>query len=148
MKDSETNRVAAGRMDETDATALQGFVRAHVEPGATLYTDETKAYAVMPEFMHEAVNHSAKEFVCGMASTNGMESFWSMLKRGYRGIYHKSTEKHVDRFVAEFAARYNIRNANTVDMMGTVAHDSVGCRRHCRDLLANNGLPSRARAAA
>ena len=72
--------------------ALQTFVREHVEPGATLYTDEAAAYRGMPEFEHEAVNHSTKEFVRGMASTNGMESFWSMLKRGYQGTFHHFSE--------------------------------------------------------
>ena len=60
MKDRETNRVVARRMEATDATALQTFVREHVQPGATLYTDEAADYAGMPEFDHEAVKHSAR----------------------------------------------------------------------------------------
>ncbi len=63
VKDRDTNQVAARRMEGTDASALQSFVREHVAPGATLYTDEAPAYAGMPEYAHEAVKHSAKEFV-------------------------------------------------------------------------------------
>lgn len=145
VKDRDTNRVAARRMEETDATALQGFVRAHVEPGAMLYTDEAPAYKGMPEYDHEAVKHSAKEFVRGMASTNGMESFWAMLKRGYQGTYHKFSEKHLDRYVGEFAGRHNIREADTEDQMAIVARQAVGKRLRYRDLIADNGLPSGAR---
>ena len=58
VKDRRTNRVTARRVSRTDATALQGFVRENVAPGATLYTDEARAYAGMPEFEDEAVNHS------------------------------------------------------------------------------------------
>ena len=145
VKDRETNRVAARRMEETDASALQSFVREHVEPGATLYTDEAAAYAGMPEYDHEAVKHSAKEFVRGMASTNGMESFWSMLKRGYQGTYHKFSEKHLDRYVGEFAGRHNIREADTEDQMAIVARQTVGRRLRYADLIADNGLSSGAR---
>lgn len=145
VKDRKTNRVVARRMENTDATALQSFVRENVEAGATLYTDEAAAYAGMPEFEHKAVNHSAKEYVRDMAHTNGMESFWSVLKRGYVGTFHKFSEKHLDRYVAEFSGRHNIRSSDTVDMMGTIAKQSVGKRLRYKDLTADNGLPSGAR---
>ncbi len=145
VKDRETNRVAARRMEATDASALQTFVRDHVEPGATLYTDEAAAYRGMSEYTHEAVNHSVKEFVRGMATTNGMESFWAMLKRGYQGTYHKFSEKHLDRYVGEFAGRHNIREADTEDQMAIVARQTVGKRLRYKDLTADNGLPSGAR---
>ncbi len=121
-------------------------MREHVEPGATLYTDEARAYAGMPEYTHEAVNHSAKEFVDGMAHINGIESFWAMLKRGYQGAFHKFSEKHLDRYVAEFAGRHNVREADTEDQMAIVVRQAVGCRLRYRDLIADNGLPSGARA--
>ena len=145
VKDRETNKVAARRMEETDASALQSFVREHVEPGATLYTDEAAAYAGMPEFDHESVKHSAKEFVRGMASTNGMEALWSMFKRGYVGTYHKFSEKHLDLYVGEFCGRHNIREADTEDQMAIVARQTVGRRLRYADLIADNGLPSGAR---
>ena len=145
VKDRETNRVAARRVSQTEAMALQGFVRENVEPGATLYTDEARAYAGMPEFTHEAVNHSAKEFVREMAHTNGMESFWAMLKRGYQGTFHKFSEKHLDRYVGEFAGRHNIRPRDTLDMMRSIAIGMAGKRLRYRDLIADNGLPSGAR---
>ena len=66
---------------------------------------------------HEGVRHSAKEYVSGQAHTNGIESFWSMLKRGYMGIYHNMSVKHLNRYVNEFAGRHNLREADTLDQM-------------------------------
>ena len=62
-------------MTDTTKPTLQGFVREHSEPGATLYTDDHGSYAGMLEFDHGAVNHSIAEYVRGQAHTNGMESF-------------------------------------------------------------------------
>ncbi len=148
VKDRESGRVAAQRISQTDATALQGFVRHHAAPGATLYTDEAKAYKGMPEFDHEAVNHSVGKYVWEMAHTNGLESFWSMLKRGYQGTFHKFSEKHLDRYVRELSGRHNIRPRDTLDMMRSVVIGMVGKRLRYRDLIADNGLSSGARPAA
>ena len=145
VKDRDTNRVIARRMERTDASTLQTFVRENLSPGAILYTDEACAYVGMPEFEHEAVNHGSKEFVRDMAHTNGMESFWSMLKRGYNGTFHKFSEKHLDRYVSEFAGRHNVREADTSEQMGTIAGRTVGKRLRYRDLIAGNGLSSGAR---
>ena len=50
-------------------------------------------------------------------STNGMDSFWAMLKRGHQGIYHKMSPKHLDRYCQEFSGRHNARDADTIDQM-------------------------------
>ena len=144
-KDRDTNRVAARVVENTDAPTLQGFVREHVEPGATIYTDEAKAYKRMPEFDHEAVNHSVSEYVRDMVSTNGMESFWAMLKRGHQGVYHKMSPKHLDRYCQEFAGRHNARDADTIDQMAGVVAGMAGKRLRYADLTADNGLDSGAR---
>ena len=73
-KDRATNEVRAEVVEGTDAETLQGFVADHAAPGATVYTDEAKAYKGMP-FNHESVRHSTGEYVREMAHTNGMESF-------------------------------------------------------------------------
>ncbi len=144
VRDRATNHVTAQRVSQTTATALQGFVRENVARGATLYTDEAAAYRGMPEFEHEAVNHSVGEYVRDMAHTNGMESFWACLKRGYQGTFHKFSEKHLDRYVGEFAGRHNIRPLDTITMMERMAGGLVGKRLRYRDLIAD-GLPSGAR---
>ena len=94
-KDRGTNRVSATVVRGTDTATLQGFVAARTGAGAKVYTDEHAAYKGMP-FDHEAVQHGVGEYVRAQAHTNGMESFWSMLKRGYAGTFHKISPKHLD----------------------------------------------------
>ena len=143
-KDRDTNRIAARSIPATDAETLHGFVADHAAPDATVYTDDAVAYRGIPQ-EHEAVRHSAGEYVKGQASTNGIESFWAMLKRGYQGTFHHFSEKHTDRYVAEFAGRHNMRDADTIDMMGIVAADMRGKRVRYRELIAGSGLESGAR---
>ena len=146
-KDRETNEVRARVVANTEKPTLQGFVRDSAAPGATLYTDEHGSYAGMPEFAHEAVNHSVGEYVREMAHTNGIESFWAMLKRGYAGTYHKISPKHLQRYVNEFAGRHNVRPLDTLAQMESVVIGLVGKRLTYRDAIADNGLSSGARAA-
>lgn len=87
-------------------------------------------------FDHESVTHSAGEYVNGMAHVNGMESFWSMLKRGYHGTYHHMSAKHLDRYVREFAGRHNVRDLDTIVQMSTLARGMVGKRLKYTDLTA------------
>ena len=127
-KDRATGKVSARVVENTEKPPLQGFVRNNVEPGATLYTDEHGSYAGMPEFRHEAVNHSVSEYVRGMAHTNGMESFWAMLKRGYTGTFHHFSAKHLQRYVNEFATRQGLREHDTMDLMGALVARMIGRR--------------------
>ena len=133
-KDRATNRVSARVVDSTDRETLQGFVRLRVQKEATVITDEHGAYIGLPN--HRTVKHSVGQFVDGMASTNGIESFWSMLKRGYHGIYHRMSPKHLGRYVAEFAGRHNQRPLNTIDQMGAMVLGMEGKRLRYRELVA------------
>ena len=147
VKDRTTNEVRAKVVADTTGATLQGFVRQHAATGAKVYTDEATAYAgLAADFEHEAVNHSVAEYVRGQAHTNGMESFWSMLKRAHKGVYHKLSAKHLDRYVREFAGRHNVRELDTLEQMGAVVVGVVGKRLMYRQLIADNGLPSGARA--
>ena len=134
-KDRESNRVSARVVENTEGATLKGFIGEHTAPGATVYTDESKSYIGM-DFDHESVNHSAGEYVRGMAHTNGIESFWAMLKRGYQGTFHHFSEKHCDRYVSEFAGRHNIREKDTADQMSHIAHRMTGKRLRYRDLIS------------
>ncbi len=145
-KDREINQVAAKAIDRTDALTLQGFVRENAEPGATVYTDEAGGYAgLAQDYDHEAVNHSAGEYIRGQAGVNGMESFWATMKRAHKGTFHKISPKHLDRYCQEFAARHNLREADTIDIMRSIAAGSIGKRLRYRELIADNGLDSGAR---
>ncbi len=146
VKDCETNEVRAEVVRRTDGATLQGFVREHTEPGATVYSDEAAAYkGLARDYEHEPVNHSVSQYVRGQAHTNGMESFWSMLKRAHDGTFHKISPKHLQRYVSEFAGKHNHRNSGTlVQMRDTVAR-LIGRRLAYRDLIRHNGLSSGAR---
>ena len=140
-KDRETNQVAAKVIESTDAPTLQGFVGNHAAPGATVYSDDASAYEGMP-FDHETVTHSLSEYVRGDVHTNGIESLWSMMKRAHKGTFHKLSPKHLDRYVQEFAARHNLREQDTIDIMAAIAEGGVGKRLRYRDLIADNGRAS------
>ena len=73
-----------------------------------------------------SVNHSVGEYVRNQAHTNGVESFWAALKRGYYGTYHRISEKHLDRYVTEFAGRHNVREFDTIDQIAFLAKGMVG----------------------
>ena len=144
-KDRATRKVTARVVPATDKATLQGFVKQHAAPGAKVYTDEALVYHGLP-FNHATVRHSLQEYVRGDVHTNGIESLWSMLKRAHKGTFHKLSPKHLDRYVQEFAGRHNIREQDTVEQIASIQNGMEGKRLRYRQLIANNGLPSGARA--
>ena len=82
------------------------------------------SYAKLP--YHLSVNHSAGQYVDGMAHTNGVESFWALLKRGYYGTYHKASPRHLQRYVDEFAGRHNLRPLDTELRMIVMVQQMAG----------------------
>ena len=104
-------------------------------PYAQVNTDEAKAYAGMRN-PHEAVNHSVGQYDRDMAHTNRLESFWSLLKRGYHGTFHHFSAKHTGRYVTVFAGRHNIRERDTIDQMGEIVEGMEGKRLKYRDLVS------------
>lgn len=143
-KDRATNQVAAKVVDSTTTEELQGFVKDHAAAGAKVYTDDAAAYDSLP-FDHEAVKHSVAEYVRGQAHTNGIESFWAVLKRAHKGVFHKISPKHLNRYVTEFAGKHNVRDLDTLAQMTALVAGLAGKRLMHRDLVADNGLPSGAR---
>ena len=144
IKDRESNHVSAKVVEHTDAETLQGFVKQHAHPNATVYTDEATAFASLP-FNHASVKHSLSQYVRGDVHTNGIESLWSMLKRAHKGTFHKLSPKHLNRYIQEFAQRHNVREQDTIDQMITVCNGMENKRLKYGDLIAFNGLESGAR---
>lgn len=133
-------KVKAKVIAKTDAATLQGFVTDNVETGSAVFTDEHAGYkGLVAAFRHQSVKHSVGEYVNGMAHTNGIESFWAMLKRGYKGTYHKMSLKHLARYVTEFAGRHNVRDFDTLAQMIALARGLDGRRLKYDDLVASNG---------
>jgi len=95
---------------DTKAETIQPIVADSVEMGSTLMTDEWKAYKGLDViYNHQIVDHGRGQYVNGECYTNGIENFWSILKRGIIGIYHKTTRKHLQLYCDEFTYRYNNR---------------------------------------
>ena len=94
---------------DSSAFTLKGNVRQNVEPGTHLYTDEATAYfGLQAEYVHDVINH-AETYVNGQIHTNGLENFWSLLKRGLGGTYVCVEPFHLFRYLDEQAFRYNNR---------------------------------------
>lgn len=127
---SETGEVHAEVVTDTKAPTLQAFVVQHANPGATVVTDTHGGYVGLERagYTHIRVNHSAGQYVNDMAHTNGIESFWSLLKRGYIGVYHYMSAKHLDRYVNEFAFRHNTAQVGTMGFIEQTASRMIGKR--------------------
>ncbi|HXQ17160.1 MAG TPA: IS1595 family transposase, partial [Caulobacteraceae bacterium] len=103
--------VHARVIDRTDTATLDAFVHENVSPDAVLVsTDEHSGYRHLSRtFTHGVVRHSAGQYVVGQVHTQTIEGFWSLLKRQIYGIHHWVSAKHLNRYVAEAAWRYNRR---------------------------------------
>ena len=137
VKNRDTNKVNAKVVPGTNSVIIEDFVRENVEPQSTVYTDDARSYKALKGFTHESVKHSVGEYVRDMAHTNGIESFWSMLKRGYVGTDHQMSAKHLNRYVNEFVGRHNIRNMDTIDQMVSITLSMKGKRLKYQDLVGN-----------
>lgn len=125
-KDRTSNQITAKVVSSTNKETLQGFVTCQTEEGAQVYTDEHQSYVGMVGLHHQSVRHSVSEYVSGQAHTNGIESFWASLKRGYHGVYHHMAPDHLHRYINEFAGRHNQRPQDTIVQMSRVAHGRLG----------------------
>src|SRR5674476_61212 len=108
---------------------LHKEIKTNIAKGATIYTDGWVGYrGLKAMFNHTTVDHMAKEYVNGDCHTNGIESCWALFKRGYHGVYHQMSKKHLQRYVNEFAFRFN-RKANEMqsvfsDVVSNIATSS------------------------
>ena len=105
----ERNGSAVARViANTDHATLQSFVWEAVSTKVDLLsTDDYRAYKGLKEFNHGVVHHSVDEYVVGAIHTQTFEGFWSLIKRGIMGTYHKVSAKYLPLYIAEFELRYN-----------------------------------------
>jgi len=107
---------------------LQPVIRKHVDPGTALYTDEMGGYkGLSNEYLHQIINH-AVEYVNGRVHTNGMENFWSLLKRGINGTYVSIEPFHLFRYLDEQSFRFNNRKLTDSQRFDIAARGMVGKR--------------------
>lgn len=134
IKDRHKNKVLAHVMPELTKSLMKTYIHALTAEGSTVYTDDAAIYKALDR-EHDSVRHSAGEYVKGLAHTNGIESFWALLKRAYEGTYHQLSAKHLHRYVNEFAGRHNMRDKDTFTMMGMIAAQMIGKRLMYKDLI-------------
>ncbi len=123
--------VRAVPISNTDQYTIQSTIHKNITAGSQLVTDEHKGYAGLERlYQHDTVNHSAKEFVNGMAHTNSIESVWAVLKRGFYGTYHNWSKKHCHRYINEFVFRLNDGNCriDTINRVCSLIANITGKR--------------------
>lgn len=124
-------------VDTTKETLVQR-VKQNVEPGSNLYTDSAPSYQFSEEeYIHAAVDH-AKQYVLGRVHTNGLENFWSLLKRTLGGTYVAVAPFHLFRYLAEQTFRYNRRELKDAARFFLVMRAVVGKRLTYRELTAQD----------
>ena len=131
LVDRSTGRATSFHVtDNLDTTTISSILYTNVRRESRLITDEAKFY-IRPgrEFAaHESVNHYAKEYVRGDVTTNTIEGFFGIFKRGMKGIYQHCSSKHLQRYLHEFDFRYTFRAANGYDDMARTAEALKGAR--------------------
>lgn len=108
---------------------VQKVINERIEKDSTMVTDAFILYGYLAkenEYKHIVVNHKNGEYVKDGFHTNGIENFWSLLKRGIIGIYHQVSPEHLQRYCDEFAARYNSRKLKDYDRFEQVVQGSEG----------------------
>lgn len=128
-------KVRAFPINETGKIDFQAAIVENVKRGSNVYTDCHRSYIGMKGYEHGVVKHSVGEYVNGQAHTNGIESFWALLKRGYYGTFHHMSVKHLHRYVNEFSTRYNLGH-DTITCLDAITDAMVGRRLTYKDLKA------------
>jgi transposase-like protein len=123
-------RVKAMPMERVTSETLGHALREHVDPGATIMTDELPAYrkATAGFKKHRTTNHAAREYARGNVHSNSAEGFFSLLKRGINGTYHHVGKGHLEKYCDEFAFKYTSRRLTDADRAALLVNMSQGKR--------------------
>jgi transposase-like protein len=142
LLERETGQVRVKHVANRKRGTLQAEVRAHVAPGADLFTDELASYTGLDkEYVHGVINH-AETYVNGRIHTNGMENFWSLLKRAIKGTYVSVEPFHLFRYLDEQAFRFNERKGNDGDRFVEAARTVFGRRLTYQQLTGETAAPA------
>lgn len=127
-------KVIAKAIDTVSIPAIKPIIEKHVAPGAEVYTDESKIYAKLDEwigrdgqrlnFKHYSIRHSDGVYVRGHIHTNSVEGLWSLIKRGIGGVYHSVSQKHLQGYLNEYCFRYNRRHEGNLQFKSILVRAS------------------------
>ena len=127
-------KVRAKVIQLADTETLQNAINENVEPGSVVMTDGHGGYRKMSdEYVHEVIDH-AIEYVRDHIHTNGIENFWSLLKRTIKGTYVSVEPHHLNRYVTEQAFRYNERKVKDGDRFSMTVKNIIGKRLTYKEL--------------
>lgn len=141
--DDETHStVHTAVVDNIDAKNLHGQIHAHVEQGSALYTDKWRGYRGLAKHFHHGVIDHAERYVDGLIHTNGLESFWSLLKRTIKGTYVSVDPFHMFRYLDEQTFRFNFRKENDGFRFAHVVSTIMGKRLTYKSLTGKNLAPA------
>ncbi|WOV90168.1 MAG: IS1595 family transposase [Candidatus Zeuxoniibacter abyssi] len=129
-------KVKAMPIANTTPETLECATHYNIARPSVICTDGASGYHGIGGYTRRSVNHSAKEYVNGMASTNGIESVWALLKRSYNGTYHQFSRKRLAHYVNEFVFRLNDGNVrhHTWERINSLCDMAVGNRITYKEL--------------
>ena len=138
IKDRDEKQIQVDIIPDKTRPTLLGFAIQYTEEGSTIFTDEALGYVGIEgkNRWHHTINHGEDEYVVGDIHTNGIESFWFPVKEGMRSVYHGVSSKHRLAYAQEYAGRFNLREKDTIDQMGTMAYNMLRKRMTYKDLTA------------
>ena len=117
VRSRDTGYVYAAHIGGTSTPQIEGFVYKNASDRALVYSDEGYGYTNL-QLAHRTVKHQGREYVTrDGVSTNSIESFWALLKRAYKGVFHWMSHRHLHRYVTEFCGRFNYRWLDTLNQM-------------------------------
>ena len=139
-KDKKASRVKTTVIPHTKRRIVQGEIKAHVEPGSEVFTDALASYqGIEPEYVHAFIDH-AETYVNGAVHTNGIENFWSLLKRTIKGTYVSVEPFHLFRYLDEQSFRFNERKLTDGERFKEVASAIFGKRLSYDQLTGKNAM--------
>ena len=137
-------RVRSFPVDHVDSATLHGAAKKHVAENATIFTDELNVYRGIDKHFagHYTIKHKAKVYVMVApdgtpVTTNTVESYFALLKRGYYGIFHHYSEDHMHRYCNEFSFRWDHRKVSDGERMVAAIEGAEGKRLMYREQIAS-----------
>jgi transposase-like protein len=118
-----------------EADTLKPIVDKWVEKGSIMVTDEHRSYnALKEDYFHVSVNHKDGQYASGAFSSNGIENFWSLFKRGIIGTWHNISPQHIQRYADEFSFRYNQKGKESDVLFNAAVRNCANARITYKEL--------------
>lgn len=107
IKSRRTGKIQAKQVGNVKVKSIKNILYRYVSANSIIYSDEFKNYNFLNTNRQDVINYRNKQYLRGEVHTNGIENFWSIFKRGYIGVYHWMSRKHLQKYINEFLFRYN-----------------------------------------